>query len=733
MEHRDIPEGALPPPPPPDRLERMERILEGILGVMNQQAQQNQPPPVVIGEPARVGPISIKDFQKMKPPTFEGGIDGLKAYNWVQGEAHRWWLQQREREQNMNWTRFKEIFYEKYFPQTLKDNKCTEFINLKQGNMTVSEYDKAFTDLSQFAPHMISTENLKARRFEEGLKDGLRKPIKMLRLPTYTDVLNVALMAETENEKPNTSGNEQRRQVSYVPPRNQGGSNPYKKQNTGTSGWSQGSSSGGNQNRPCGKCGKVHTGQCYRDAGACYKCGQVGHLMRNCTNAPRPGFVDRRATSMGSGFVPRPTATTSSAQSSGAKLDSGRRQGKMFAMTPGDSQNTNSVVSGTLHICGHLAYVLIDSGSTHSFVSAQFAIKLTRPLESLDYELHVSQPMGSGVICSTVYKACDILIGSAHLLVDLIPLNMSHFDVILGMDWLTSNFATIDCIAKRVMIQIPDKGDITFEGKAVVPPPYLISAMHARRLINKGCQGYLCSILTTESGVTTLQDIPIVNEFPDVFPEDLPGLLVDREIEFVIDLVPGTQPISKTPYRMAPLELKELKVQLQELLDKGFIKPSISPWGAPVLFVKKKDGTMRLCIDYRELNKVTIKNRYPLPRIDDLFDQLQGARVFSKIDLRSGYHQLKVKAEDVEKTAFRTRYGHYEFLVMPFGVTNAPAAFMDLMNRVFKYYLDEFVVVFIDDILVYSKTPEQHAEHLRMVLQTLRENKLFGKLKKCEF
>ncbi|KAF7127442.1 hypothetical protein RHSIM_Rhsim11G0091100 [Rhododendron simsii] len=198
MEHRVIPEGAQPPPP--DRLERMERILEGLLGVM---AQQNQPRPVVMGEPARVEPISIKDFQKMKPPTFEGGIDGLKAYNWVQGEVHRWWLQQRKREQNMNWVRFKEVFYEKYFPQTLKDNKCTGFINLKQGdNMTVSEYDKAFTDLSQFAPHMISTENLKARRFEEGLKDGLRKPIKMLRLPTYTDVLNVALMSETDNKKP---------------------------------------------------------------------------------------------------------------------------------------------------------------------------------------------------------------------------------------------------------------------------------------------------------------------------------------------------------------------------------------------------------------------------------------------------------------------------------------------------------------------------------------------------
>ncbi|KAL7003706.1 hypothetical protein U1Q18_052414 [Sarracenia purpurea var. burkii] len=184
---------------------------------------------------------------------------------------------------------------------------------------------------------------------------------------------------------------------------------------------------------------------------------------------------------------------------------------------------------------------------------------------------------------------------------------------------------------------------------------------------------------------------------------------------------------------MAPAELKELKVQLQELLDKGFIRPSVSPWGAPVLFVKKKDGTMRLCIDYRELNKITIKNRYPLPRIDDLFDQLQGAQIFSKIDLRSGYHQLKVKKEDIEKTAFRTRYGHYEFLVMPFGVTNAPAAFMDLMNRVFKEFLDEFVIVFIDDILIYSKSDDEHKEHLRKVLHTLRSHKLYAKLKKCEF
>ncbi|GJX65764.1 putative reverse transcriptase domain-containing protein [Tanacetum coccineum] len=179
--------------------------------------------------------------------------------------------------------------------------------------------------------------------------------------------------------------------------------------------------------------------------------------------------------------------------------------------------------------------------------------------------------------------------------------------------------------------------------------------------------------------------------------------------------------------------MKELSVQLQELLEKGFIRPSSSPWGAPVLFVKKKDGSFRMCIDYRELNKLTIKNRYPLPRIDDLFDQLQGSSVYSKIDLRSGYHQLRIKEEDILITAFRTRYGHFEFQVMPFGLTNAPAVFMDLMNRVCKPYLDKFVIVFIDDILVYSKDEEEHGKHLKIVLELLKKERLYGRFSKCDF
>jgi hypothetical protein len=216
----------------------------------------------------------------------------------------------------------------------------------------------------------------------------------------------------------------------------------------------------------------------------------------------------------------------------------------------------------------------------------------------------------------------------------------------------------------------------------------------------------------------------VVCEYTDVFPDELPGLPPDREVEFVIELQPGTAPISKRSYRMQLNELAELKEQLQELLDKGYIRPSLSPWGYPALFVKKKDGSLRLCVDYRPLNVLTIKNKYPLPRIDELFDQLARAKVFFKIDLRSGYHQIKIQPSDIPKTTFSTRYGLYEFLVMSFGLTNAPAYFMYLMNSIFMTELDKFVVIFIDDILIYSKNEEEHAEHLHIVLQRLREHKL---------
>ena len=227
--------------------------------------------------------------------------------------------------------------------------------------------------------------------------------------------------------------------------------------------------------------------------------------------------------------------------------------------------------------------------------------------------------------------------------------------------------------------------------------------------------------------------INVVLEFLDVFPKELLGMPPKRKVEFAIELIPGTAHISKRAYRVFGPELVELKKLIDELLEKGYIRPNTSPWATLVLFVEKKGGSKRMCIDYRALNEVTIKNKYPMHIIEVLFDKLRRVSVFLKINLRLGYHQLRIRPSDIPKTAFITKYGLYEFTVMSFGLTNAPAFFMNLMNSVFMDYLDKFVVVFIDDILVYSQSEEEHADHLKMVLQRLREHQLYAKLSKCEF
>ncbi|KAD1573174.1 hypothetical protein E3N88_42603 [Mikania micrantha] len=301
------------------------------------------------------------------------------------------------------------------------------------------------------------------------------------------------------------------------------------------------------------------------------------------------------------------------------------------------------------------------------------------------------------------------------------------------MDWLSANHAEIVCNEKIVRITLPSGEQISIQGERRGVPLNIMSCMKANKYLKKGYTAILALITEQPKKERKIEDIVVVRDYPEVFPDDLPGLPPARQVEFQIDLTPGAAPIAKAPYRLAPTEMQELSNQLQELLDKGFIRPSFSPWGALVLFVKKKEGSFRMCIDYRELNKVTIKNRYALPRIDDMFDQLQGSSYYSKIDLRSGYHQLRIQKEDIPKTAFRTRYRYYEFLVMPFGLTNAPAVFMDLMNRVCKPYLDKFVIMFIDDILIYSKTHEEHADHLRRVLEFLKKEQLYAKFSKCDF
>ncbi|GJW30635.1 putative reverse transcriptase domain-containing protein [Tanacetum coccineum] len=342
-----------------------------------------------------------------------------------------------------------------------------------------------------------------------------------------------------------------------------------------------------------------------------------------------------------------------------------------------------NIMTGMFTLNDHYATTLFESGVDYSFVSTTFI-----PLIGID-------PSDLGF-------SYEIEIASGQL----------SFDVIIGMDWLSDHKAEIICHEKVVRIPLLD-------GKVL-------------RVLGEKPEEKMRQLMSVKAKEKKQEEIVVVRDFLEVFPDDLSGLPPVQEIEFWIELIPGVMPVAKSPYRLAPSELEELSGQLKELQDKGFIRPSSSPWGAPVLFVKKKDGSFRMCIDYRELNKLTVKNRYPLPRIDDLFDQLQGSQYFSKIDLRSGYHQLRVHEDDIPKTTFRTRYGHFEFTVMPFGLTNAPAVFMDLMNRVCRPYLNKFVIVFIDDILVYSKTREEHELHLGLVLEFLKKEKLYAKFSKCE-
>ncbi|KAA3461997.1 DNA/RNA polymerases superfamily protein [Gossypium australe] len=372
----------------------------------------------------------------------------------------------------------------------------------------------------------------------------------------------------------------------------------------------------------------------------------------------------------------------------------GRAPARTYAICTREKASSHDVITGTFSLHDTNVITLIDLGSTHSYICMKLVSSMSMPVESIEFVIKVSNPLGKSVLVDKVCKGCPLMIRGHYFKANLMLLPFDDFDIILGMDWLTTHDVTVNCGKNYIELRCENGDTLHVESDEHDRSPVVMSYMSAERYVRKGYEAYLPFVMNAKETELRIESVLIVCEYPDVFPEELPGLPPVREVEFGIELTPGTAPISIAPYKMAPTELKELKAQLQELTDKGFARPSYSPWGAPVLLVKKKDGSMRLCIDYRQLNKVTVKNKYLLPRIDDLFDQLKGATVFSKTNLRPD--------SDVPKTAFRTRYGHYEFLVMPFGLTNSPAVFMDLMNHIFRLYLDTFVVVFIDDILIYS-------------------------------
>jgi hypothetical protein len=386
------------------------------------------------------------------------------------------------------------------------------------------------------------------------------------------------------------------------------------------------------------------------------------------------------------------------------------KTGPVNYTTMEDIPEGKQVLAGTFSLKGYPVVILFDSGATHNFISKAYTQKCQLMIEHISTPYLIHMPGGNittkQLVMTTPLKLADRLFKT-----NLISLEGQGIDVILGMGWMKGHKAVLDIAARTVHLKSSSFGSVTLQ---LPSSTSATSSLHHTTAQN-------------------LEDILVVHEFPDVFPEDLPGMPLDRDVEFTIELQPSTTLISRRPYKMTLKELAKLKVQLKELLDKGYIRLSSSPWGCPALLVKKKDQLLSLGVDYRPLNTVTIKNKYPLSCINILFDQLIGAKVFSKVDLCSGYYQIKIHPEDVPKTAFSTRYGLYEYLVMSFILTNAPAQFMYLMNSVFMPELDKFVMVFIDDILIYSKNEEEHKKHLRIILQRLREHQLYAKFSKCAF
>ncbi|CAA0813312.1 Unknown protein, partial [Striga hermonthica] len=479
---------------------------------------------------------------------------------------------------------------------------------------------------------------------------------------------------------------------------------------------------------PCPTCGRLHRGECHMGQDICYYCHELGHFVNRCPK--RLQQQPQQPQQPPQQQQPRQQAQRPPQQ----QQQRDRQQARVYAVDQAEAAQQPGTMSGMVVLNNIPVFAFFDTGATHSFISRRCLDAIGVHTVTAVDPLEVSLASGRKIVTSAKASDLSLSIGGRSLSVDAYVLEMRDFDLILGMDWLSFYHADIRCHDREITLYLPGDDSITFFGSKNRSLPHVVSMAKATKLLRRGnCQGYLVSLVDDSQKSRSPHDVPVVRNFVDVFPDELPGGPPNRQVEFSIYLIPRAGPVSKAPYHMAPKELQELKAKIQEILRLGFIRPSVSPWGAPVLFVKKKDESMRMCIDYRDLNRLTIKNKYPLPKIDDLFDQLRGACVFSKIDLRSGYHQLKIKESDIAKTAFRTRYDHYEFFVMPFGLSNAPAVFIDLMNRIFHPYLDQFVIVFIDDILIYSKSQKEHEEHLRVVLETLRREELFAKFSKCEF
>ncbi|KAI3678050.1 hypothetical protein L6452_37329 [Arctium lappa] len=500
------------------------------------------------------------------------------------------------------------------------DKLEAEFRGLKKGTLSVIDYSKIFLEKINLVGHLVPDERSKIKAYQQGLPARMRTTVRSARGLTLQDVIEESLLIEddfeAEKDERIVVGEKKKWEWSSGPIRQ---SNPFAGGRV---------SDNRREWRWCHKCKAKHSGPCdpkpHSGPVECARCGKKGHANHDCPirgpvcfECREPGHMKKDCPKLVGGHRGDSLGST-------ARVDQpSRAPSRAFRITTEEAKETTDVVPGTFLVNSLSARVLFDSGATCSFVSDLFCKQFVLPISVLPDALVVEVANGNQVIIRDCFCNCSLEIDGNSFGVDLLPMALG--------------------------------GE---KGKRSNP---IISSLKARKFLAKGYPSYLAYVVDAKKEKKLVEDVKVVQDYPGVFSEDLPGLPPERQVEFQIDLNPGTAPIARAPYRLAPTEMKEMMMQLQDLLENGYIRPSSSPWGAPVLFVKKKDGSMQMCIDYRELNKVTVKNKYPLPRIDDLFDQLQGAGCFSKIDLRSGYHQMRVKKDDIPKTAFQTRYGHYDF------------------------------------------------------------------------
>nr|GEU71202.1 hypothetical protein [Tanacetum cinerariifolium] len=532
--------------------------------------------------------------------------------------------------------------------------------NLKVRGNDVAAYTQRFQELALMCTKFLVYETEKVDKYISGLPDNIHGNVMSARPKTLDEAIELANDLMDQKLRTYAERQNDNKRKADDSSRNNQQQQPHKKKNVArayTAGL--GEKKTYTRNLPlCTKCNCHHTRQC---TPKCNNCKKYGHATRDCrVNVNKNNGVQNMGTCFKCGEPRHFKKTCLKFKNNGNVNGNGRARGKAYVLGGGDSNPECNTVTGTFLLNNCYASILFDTGADRSFISTAFRV-------------------------NTILRGCTLDFLNHPFNIDLMPIPLGSFDVIIGMDWLKEYHAVIICDEKIVRVSFGN-GTLIFQGKR--NDQEAEDKLEGKRL----------------------EDMLIVRDFPEVFPEDLSGIPPTRQVEFHIDLVPDVAVVARAPYR-----------------------PSSSPWGAPVLFVKKKDGSFWMCIDYRELNKLTVKNRYPLPRIDDLFNQLQGSSVYSKIDLRSGYHQLRAREEDIPKTMFRMRYGHYEFQVMPFGLKNTPAVFMYLMNRVCKPYLDKFVIVFTDNILIYSKNKVEHEEHLKLILELLKKEELYTKFSKCEF